>query len=50
MELYWNIKNDAETIENAVENGEYDYIFIAVSLDSLATGALEFYLEEEADE
>lgn len=52
MELYWNVNTTPEELENAVETGEYDYIFIGLAIDSIATDGMEFYLEEEekADE
>ena len=50
MELYWTVRNDAETMEAAVENGEYDYIFIGLAVDSIATDGFDIYMEEDADE
>ncbi len=50
IEMYWNVRNESETLENAVENGDYDYIFIGVAIDSIATDGMEFYVEEAEDE
>lgn len=47
MELYWNVNTDAEVLEQAVETGDYDYIFIGLVMDSYIDDGLEFYLEEE---
>lgn len=39
----------AEFVESTIKNNTYDYIFIAMSIDSIGKYGLEFYVNEEAD-
>lgn len=50
MELYWTVQNDAETMEKAVEEGEYDYIFIGLSVDSIAIDGFDIYMGGDTNE
>ena len=47
MDFLWSANNDAEVIENTIETGHYDYIFISLSVDSFANGGFEIYVDEE---
>lgn len=41
---------DTEAVQSMIEAKEYDYIFIAMSVDSMATVGTEFYVEEEEND
>ena len=47
MELYWSVNSSAEDMENAIETGDYDYIFIGLAVDSYAFDGFEIYVDEE---
>ena len=48
MDMIWTAYSDVNKIENAVEEGDYDYIFVAMTIDSFINGGTNFYIEEEA--
>lgn len=50
MDMYWSVQNDAATMEQAVENGEYDYIFVGLAIDSYANYGFEIYKEAGTNE
>ena len=45
MDMYWTVQNDAATMEQAVEKGGYDYIFVGLAIDSYANYGFEIYKE-----
>lgn len=47
IDMLWTAEVDANTIEETVENGDYDYIFIGLAVDSYIHGDAEFYVDEE---
>ena len=47
MDMYWSIHSTSEEMENAIETGDYDYIFIGLAVDSYVYDGLEIYVDEE---
>ena len=47
VDMMWAAKTEAETIENAVEENNYDYIFVGLAVDSYILEDVKYYQSEE---
>lgn len=50
VNMVWTAQTDPLTIQNVVEAKEYDYIFIAMSVDSFVNDGANFYMYEEEND
>ena len=46
MELMWTNNSTSEEMEAKVEEKNYDYVFIGVSIDGFAEDGFEIYVDE----
>ena len=47
IDMIWASRAEAEMMEQAVEENDYDYIFVGLAVDSYVYGDVKFYAEEE---
>ena len=47
MELLWAVNMESDVAERIVANGDYDYIFVAMEIDSIASDAFNFFASEK---
>lgn len=50
LEMYHTVEVDDSVVEKAVEEGDYDYIFIGLCIDGYVNGGMEFFTEVDSDE
>ncbi len=47
IDMVWTVKAETEFVEKKIEEKNYDYVFVAMVVDSYVNGGTNFYLEEE---
>jgi hypothetical protein len=52
-EMIWSVRSDTREVEKMLNNNTYDYVFVAMAIDSVATGAIPYCateVEEDVNE